>query len=474
MWICSAARPGADPVVVQSLPPSDRQCFENYFLHGRHSAHFDAVLAKLRQHHLWLMCGCRALLKNGQPDPAQAPLFFPRKIDDRIRLVRNTARPPHHDSCPFYFDPPDTNRHVVDRMIDGPPCQPLECALILRNSNNAARSAGSLDEIYEKQSQLPKIARLLWSIMDWAELNVIRLDAHDKVHSGGADNVSCRSTIRSEIAKLRSALANIHAYTDHMGFRHSLLEINKTYAPALVRPVGGSSEIYQLFCTHAGKMVKVKKRPQVYFFGYVNDVAEESIDHPDLPEDFHIGTTIKKLSVAEQSVSPPYLAAIVFGQRADTRRFSAIQAFAQPIYEAQHDFAQFVPVTSAFERQCLRMLKSLQFVLMREHSRADVVIRKPLFTIPTPAGHCLPDFILDITVPAGKRLSFGVEMLGTRPSRHHCTEQAAEDRLRHIGPVLTVEPEDVIEHAYRSKRDRFINQILSAFRSEPRHCRDPV
>lgn len=463
MWICSATRPDADPVAVRPLPHADRQCFENYFLHGKDLAQFEAVLAKLRQQHYWLMCDCQAVLENGQPDPAQAPLFFPRKIDDRIRLVRNTARPPHHDRCPFYFDPTETTRHAI-QATDGQRRLPVDRVLILRNPGKPAPPTESLARTQEERSQLPEIARLLWTILDRAELNIIHFDRMDKMQSGKGHVAGARPTIATETAKLRTALAGMHAYTDGSGVRHSLLEISKTYAPALVKPEGSVSEIYQLYRIHAGNMAKAKKRPQVFFFGYVNEVGQESIDHPDLPEDFHIGTKIKTTGVAGPAGGAPYLVAIVFGQRADTRRFSAIQAFAQPIYEAQHRFAQFAPVASAIERQCLHMLKSLQFVVMRVYPHADVIIRKPLFSITTPEGYYLPNFILDVTAPTQQRLSFFIELADSTIRLSSRTKITTLKSQPLIGPVLTVKPQDIVERVHRSTRDRLIDQMLSAFR----------
>jgi hypothetical protein len=452
MWICSQARAGTHPHPISPLSPTERAILLHHYQRSspsppNHPHQLARLLNTIRNKNLWIMCDCCG------PNPINAPVMFPRRMDDAIRLVRNRHRPPHAEDCPFAFDLPEITEHPVDPLAGNPLLRPLDDVLLLQPPRPAAPPSETTAADDHRHTPLPRIAKLLWTVMERAGVTTIPSPALD----------APKPTISSEMVRLREALAAIPAYRAH-GQTVPFRDMTCTYPADLVKPPQGASKIFQTFHRHRAALEATGRRPQAYFIGYIPDVHGSALEHDALPENFSLGIPVRKLSIFGQPVSGPYLVIAAYAQQAETRRFGAMQAFAQPIYDSGA-LTLFTPVSSPGERLCLRMLKSLQYVFCTHWPNTRATITKPLFPIMTELGLCLPDFVLETSDPTGRTRRFAIEYLGSDDPDYRARKIASHRRTEQIGPLFTVEPPDVALGAYKRTRDNLIESIVAHFRA---------
>lgn len=266
-----------------------------------------------------------------------------------------------------------------------------------------------------RHASTPRLARLLWRLMDNAGVNTI-----------APLNYGEEWSIREGFAAIGRATAKIEM------------------APGI--------ELARAFWTHArplqagvvyGTLRKLAPRwprahaPQGFVLLYAPSFQGHEIHVPD-GEPMTIANRVQSPSVRGNRISGPFLILVVTGEYPEARGYAPLRAYAQPIYNGR----LFVPVDSDFERKALRRILDCQRLL---HPRGvDLAIGKPLFDTMTPDGPCRPDFVIEArSRHTGEIRTVIVEAMGFATEDYEAAKAVTHPRMRHLGNLLTMDPTEV-------------------------------
>ena len=313
----------------------------------------------------WIACNC---LGHSSLPPILTPAYLSEAETYYLRRLTQSSRPEHRSDCPFFRDSA-TNRitHVHNRSNPAEP--PTGFFELLRPAPDklAQKPEKDLTDDRTRNASIPRLARLLWRLIDASGVNRLpSLLETDRDHS-----------IAREFRALGRAAGQIQI------------------APGI--------ELGRLFWTHAGalhgKQVYAALRrlaeswpaghaPQA-FLALFAEKFESNVVKVAGAEPVHLANRVQSPSIRTNRIAGPYLVLIVVGQYPDSRGYSPLRAYAQPILSGR----RFIPVASEFERTILQELLRAQYVLRRQH--IEFAIEKPIFDRLTNAGSCRPDFLIE-------------------------------------------------------------------------------
>ena len=200
-------------------------------------------------------------------------------------------------------------------------------------------------------------------------------------------------------------------------------------------------------------------RPRAYLCWPVDEVSGHAVDpggegHVEAPH------PVVCPSVGGRPVIGPYLFLGAVARSAD--RWTCVNACARPIADLDCP----VPVDSDYERQAVGALWRLVRTLVGNRELAallggavGVELEKPLTIIKTPAGACLPDFLLTvfrpgayIHLPGGPgdprhfgrfdprdRAEYVIEVMGFDDRKYEDSKKRTHPRMERLGPVFPME-----------------------------------
>ncbi|TVV76945.1 hypothetical protein [Sphingomonas solaris] len=363
--------------------------------------------------HRWIACGC--LGRDALP-PILTPAFLSEADTYYLRRLTSTKRPEHRPDCPFFRDQV-TNRITEARSPTTPADPPSGFFEVLRPAPErlAQRPEEDSNDDRTRHASTPRLARLLWRLMDSAGVNTV-----------APLNYGEEWSIREGFAAIGRAVGKIEM------------------APGI--------ELARAFWTHArplqagvvyGTLRKLAPRwprahaPQGFVLLYAPSFQGHEIHVPD-GEPVTIANRVQSPSVRGNRISGPFLILVVAGKYPEARGYAPLRAYAQPIYNGR----LFVPVDSDFERRALRRILDCQ---RRLHPRGiDLAIGKPLFDTMTPDGPCRPDFVIEArSRVTGELRTVVVEAMGFATEEYEAAKAVTHPRMRHLGQLLTMDPAEV-------------------------------
>jgi len=354
----------------------------------------------------WLACDC---LGAAVKPPLMTPAYLSEAETFYLRRLTGQGRPEHKLDCPFFHEQATTGRTATND-----PSRPVEkpdgyFSVLKRAPVHLARQPEDSPGGRERQPGIPRLARLLWRLLDLSGRNSA---------SAAADE---SQSISSEFAAIQRIAEQVEV------------------APGicLARVLWTHGTAFQSRRLYAGLRALAPTwprdhAPQAFLLLFAHDVEGRTL-YPAGSQPINIATRIQRPSVYGAPVGGPYLVLIVVGQLPQVRGYAPLRAYAQPVYSGQ----RFVPVDSDFERLVLRDILKFQHRL--DASGIDALVTKPLFDIQTPAGNCRPDFILETVSRATGETSIAiVEAMGFDNDAYREAKAVTHPRMAHIAPVIEI------------------------------------
>ncbi|MBN3811316.1 hypothetical protein [Paraburkholderia sp. Ac-20347] len=352
----------AKPTQLHALPDDEAQALARVFGKARKGPATEAertqasqVLQKLISLGAWLACSC----VNGDDGP---PVMYPRRgRTGTATLVRNHDRPVHAENCPFFRLPAD--RTEPPSLLPRASMTGGFGVLKVVKVTGEPKDKPSKPTVITLRTckRVPTLARILFTVLERAELNVIAPSGPEGINA--------------QYAALKRALAQFHF---DAGKTISLADFTETftqlkdYKRLIVRIAKDSRQWPDPLLPHG------------FLIGVCHDIDEHSL----------VLRNGGKLPIAGQLVKPgentpgPYMCIVLVGRSGPGKSFEALRAYVHPVASA----ANLVLVDSDLERQTLGFLQSHQSQEIGE----PFTIVKPLTDIAVKPGaqSVRPDFIL--------------------------------------------------------------------------------
>lgn len=361
----------------------------------------------------WIACDC---LEDGRAPPILTPAYLSEAETYYLRRLTSAKRPEHRTDCPFFRDQA-TNRITEVRSDLNPAEPPAGFFEVLRPApeNLAQRPDEDLTDDRTRNASIPRLARLLWRLIDVAGLN----------SCGPLRNKTRPLSISDEFKALGQAAAKIEIAPGM-----ELASAFWTHAQPL-----HSRQVYASLRRLAEKWPR-GHAPQAFLTLFAPAFKGSRIDVPGC-DPVLVANRVQSPSVRTNLIKGPYLVIIVVGEYPESRGFAPLRAYAQPIYSGQ----RFVPVDSEFERLVLRQLLEVQRRFDRMN--IDMLIEKPVFDRLTDLGPCRPDFLIEArSRETGEIRRLIIEAMGFEDDAYRVAKAVTLPRMRQIAPVLAVTPND--------------------------------
>lgn len=361
----------------------------------------------------WIACHC---LGPAAAPPILTPAYLSEAETYYLRRLTGTKRPEHRPDCPFFRDQA-TNRITEVRFGNTPTDPPAGFFEVLRPAPEKLSQRPDDDSLDDRtrNASTPRLARLLWRLLDNAGCNEVAPLA-----------LGYEWSIRAEFAALARAAGKIdiapgielaRAFWTHSRPLHSKAVYGTLRGLAARWPKG-----------HA---------PHGFVAIYANAIKGKIIHAPD-GDTVTVATRVQSPSIRGNRIEGPFIVLIVVGEYPEVRGYAPVRAYAQPI----HSGRMFVPVESDFERRALKAILAGQREL---HARGvDLAIGKPLFDTITPDGPCRPDFVLEARSRAtGEMKTLVIEAMGFDTPEYHAAKAMTHPRMNALGHLITLDPQEV-------------------------------
>lgn len=412
------------------LPASLHEALVRWYV-GDGSFHDEQAGVTLVQNarigHRWIACGC---LGAGKAPPILTPAYLSEAETYYLRRLTSTKRPEHRTDCPFFRDQA-TNRITEVRSQNTPTDPPSGFFEVLRPAPEKLAQRPEDDSLDDRtrNASTPRLARLLWRLLDSAGCNTI-----------APLGMGYEWSIREEFASLGRAAAKIEIAPG--------VELARAFWTH-ARPLE-TNTVYGTLRALAPKWPKTHA-PQGFVALYAKTIKGNEIHVPD-GEPVNIATRVQSPSIRGNHISGPYIVLVVAGEYPEARGYAPLRAYAQPIYNGR----MFVPVESDFERKALRAILDTQRVL---HARGvDMAISKPLFDSMTPNGPCRPDFILEArSRMTGELRTVVVEAMGFDSDEYEAAKAVTHPRMAVLGDLVTLDRSEMDQDSASTKLLRILD-----------------
>ena len=399
-----------------ALPPPVREALVRWY-EGVGNHHDEAagilLVQQARIGEKWIACDC---LEEGNAPPILTPAYLSEAETYYLRRLTSAKRPEHRTDCPFFRDQA-TNRITEVRSHLNPTEPPAGFFEVLRPApeNLAQRPEEDLTDDRTRNASIPRLARLLWRLIDAADLNRLPPLRHG----------TCTPSIKDEFRSLGQAAAKIEI-APGMELASALW----THAQPL-----HSKQVYASLRRLSEKWPR-GHAPQAFLTLFSQGFRAGTIEVPGC-DPVLVANRVQSPSVRTNIIKGPYLVLVVVGEYPESRGFAPLRAYAQPIYSGQ----RFVPIDSEFERLVLRQLLEVQHGLDRLN--IDVAIEKPVFDRLTELGPCRPDFLIEArSRETGEIRTLIIEAMGFDDESYRAAKAVTLPRMQQIAPVLPVTPRD--------------------------------
>lgn len=399
------------------LPPPLREALVRWYVGEGSRGDEEAGITLVKNARIgakWIACDCLAA---DHAPPILTPAFLSEAETYYLRRLTSTKRPEHREDCPFFRDQV-THRITEVRSRETPADPPAGFFEVLRPAPEklAQRPEEDPSDDRTRHASVPRLARLLWRLIDAAGTNRVPPEQHE----------SEPASIKREFEALGRAAAKIEiapgiqlgrAFWTHANALHSRRAYAMLRQLAKRWPNG-----------HAPQGFMALFSPQ--FRGHVVDVPGA--------EPIHVANRVQSPSVRGNLIKGPFLVLVVAGEYPEAHGYAPLRAYAQPIFSGQ----RFVPIDSEFERSVLRELLAARRQL--DHAGIDLAIEKPVFDRLTTQGACRPDFLLEAHSRAtGEIKQLVIEAVAFNDAEYLASRAMTQRRMRRLAPLLTVTPQDI-------------------------------
>ena len=375
-----------------------------------------AVIVKARTHHQWIACDC--LNGEGAP-PLMSPSFLSEAETYYLRRLTSQLqrRPEHHTDCPFYRpQAPQRLREkasAAPREIGAPDgyfsahrLAPETLAQMPDDADCDDRSRGVA---------IPKLARLLWQLMDLGQLNVMDPLPPDR---GSPHSLS------DEFRKLRKASEQFEVAPGIPLARHFYTHIDPF-------------EREQVFARlrKEGRNWPAGYAPQAFLALYAVDISGTRIRLAQ-DRELELQTRVQHIGVHNHGIGGPYVVLVLVGEVNPREGYQALRGYAQPI----HSPNLFMPVQSATERRTVDALARLQFRLRRR--MIALTARKPLFDPISRIGPLRPDFLVNLLDRrTGELIEMALTVSSFTDPDHLAMKAQQHHQLAELGEAIAFDDE---------------------------------
>jgi len=418
MWLVDKIHAGTGRHRVEIPPDITRQMVRWYVGLGSEDDERAGVqlVQKAKLFDRWIACDC---LETSRPPPILSPAYLSEAQTYYLRRLTGQGRPEHHVDCPFYRDQTewlrdrDTPEHKPVTRPDG-----LFAALKPIGEHLAQQPADGDDEDRVRGASTPRLARLLWTLLDIGRTHIVE-----------AIGSRPKPSIALEFEALREAAANLW------------IAPGKPLRPLLfTHPKAFHARRTHAALREAAETWPEGHEPQAFVTLYAQTVTRREISIVN-DEPIIVASDIVK-PAARMVDRGPYLVFVAIGHHPQAHGYAAVRAYAQPIQNGR----QFIPVDSNAERAFLGLLLDLQWSLHR--SGIAIRIKKPVFDEETELGPCKPDFMIDIlNRRTGRRRLQLIELLGYDDDGYRCAKAVTIPRMETIGPVAEYRITDLGDEA---------------------------
>jgi hypothetical protein len=359
----------------------------------------------------WIACDCLAV---GAPPPILTPAFLSEAETYYLRRLTSAKRPEHREDCPFFRDQV-THRLSEVRTRETPANPPDGYFEVLRPAPEklAQRPDDDATDDRTRHASVPRLARLLWRLMDVAGSNRVLAPSDE----------SEPPSIKTQFDALSRAAAKIEIAPGI-----ELARAFWTHADAL-----RSRRAYAVL-RHLAKGWPRGHAPQGFLAVYSPNVRGHLVEIANA-QPIQVANRVQLFSFVGNPVKGPFLVMIVAGEYPEAHGYAPLRAYAQPILSGH----RFIPVDSDFERDLLRALLRTRCALATEG--IDLVIERPVFDRLTPKGPYRPDFVIE----ARSRTTGEFKQLVLAVNAHGAPNGNARDRMQDIAPVLNIAEADVVD-----------------------------
>jgi len=386
-----------------------------------------SVIRRVKVMNGWIECDCL----EAQHQPLLAPIQQERTFTLR-RLTpkdndpgRHEERPNHALACPFHVDK-DASPALIDRgyhlrpppksdrsYIDALPAIPDRLADV--SGQDPARPS-------ERNDRPSRLGGVLWRMLDKAGTNVI------PPLQDGVD-----FTLANQLSRLRSASRELRVLRTW-----TLNALLSTWGPDYWNP---ESRWQQLLATSRGDWPEGLRRTG-FMLLFSTSVSTQAVMPASTSRTIDILSKVRQPLRGDPASRGPFLTLLnVDFQEDDKGPVRAVQAYAQPVYNGDTLF----PVESGFERDVSHLLLWLQQSLFDAAPELRISIIKPLFAMETPMGLCRPDFVLEMSYRDQPPRRLLIEAFGMETEEYRDAKEKTIPRMKHLGPIFAVSPEDLTE-----------------------------
>lgn len=390
------------------------------------------LVVKARDHRRWLACDC---LGASTMPPLLSPAFLTEAETYYLRRLTSQGRnrPEHLTACPFHRpQAPQRFREratAVPRGIAEPDGYFSALGLAAEKLAQAPDDADLDDR--SRGVAIPRLARLLWRLMDDAGVNV--LDALPE--TGGNDRSLSSELGRLRLAAERLAIAPGIPLRSHLYTHVEPLERGQVYARLRAAALGWPDG-------HA---------PQAFLALFAHDVSGATVTLA-AGKRLEIANRVQHAGIHRRGIGGPLIVFVLVGELNPRDGYAALRAYAQPIASA----GLLIPVQSAAEREVVARLARLQYRLRRRFVALSV--RKPLFDTMTRLGPRRPDLALSLRDHRTGELYDAALVVADAGDPDEAALKAAQARdLAELGAAISVDADAVargdVERAIAARLD---------------------
>ncbi|GGD82320.1 hypothetical protein [Croceicoccus mobilis] len=367
-----------------------------------------SLVVTARENHKWIACDCRPA---NDPPALLSPAYL--SFQETYYLRRLTSRPQHKRNCPFYMPqaPQRLRETTKDALYEVNPPKGLFLAHQKAPEKLAQKPLDTDPDDRSRGVAIPRLARLLWQLVEAAQTNVIRA----LPPSGRAEH-----SISAEMARLRKASHDFQiapgiALSDHI--YTTAIDFEKKRTHARLRA--------------AAETWPEDYAPQAFLLLEANEISSSEIVTG--LGTIEIRNRIQHTGIIRAEVQPPFLVLAVVGEHSKREGYRALRAYAQPVLSGN----EFIPTDREDDRSLLRTLQATQSML---HSGGiKLAIKKLVFDIQTKQGSVRPDFMLAFhDTETGAEGYAAVQVLRSHDPNYLQLRQLEYERLIAAWPTISL------------------------------------
>jgi hypothetical protein len=429
VWLIDRHGNGLEPTRIE-IPDALCETLRLWYDGSGSEADEDAsiiLVQQARRNRKWIACSCQG---QAEKPPLMSPAFLAIADTYYLRRLTGRGRARHRTDCPYFREqaPPRIRERLTSATQRSPTDGYFEVLKPIPEHLAQAPTSTAPDD-RTRGASVPRLARLLWELLDAAKRNVI-------VPIGSSGGQSKRS-IAGEFAAIRAASKRISVAP---GIQ--LSDVLFTHPDAFLKG-------------HIVGRLKFLERhwpgghaPQGFLLLFTTAVRGNTLY---LADDRAITTTSRILSPSTRAsaIHGPFLTLVVVGRHPDDHRYKAIGAYAQPI----HSGMRFLPVKADDDRILIQALDAARW---RLHRRGlDIQVTFPLFDALVANEFIRPDLVIEaIDRRTGELQTLVFDQLLVGDPLVKGEELRRRELLERVGRVVPRTP-DLVE-----RLDEILNSAL--------------